>query len=922
MKRRMAHYGTNVPEFGAEDDILSQTNNAAPKRRWLLPLFNHGVTVLTAGLKTESSAIETGRLVLPAPVQSNQLFTGLQNFKATTADPSPNGAVGTRMQRFSDRNLQTYDCFTLSRQIDSFIADWNAGKAAFNGIPMAGPVPPDMDDIYFTIDAGKLQLVFVFTGDLAAEWGRSNVGTINSFFSRPANRLRGKSLREHIRAMYNTALAYIPVLYDNYNWDPVVSLVNPEHRDALYRVGNLGRAVLQPTKAAFRTFLRRYRTVVQGVSPESVKENLLELLKQVRKSTSVELGQAALGDRFAVILGQLREQILEAGDAAQLPTSTVIGKAALEAEFARNPSALDGLIGGVANVVRETFEQSNGDFRRDADFSVIGVEKLNTIAGGPRTTTFYKLRESVDYLQAEINKTNPSFGDVLKSVVVPEAQWQFFRRDVRPAESGISFTVDAPTAPPDRLTISVKRPRNYLSWQHIDQGDRFLVTSGDELIFGVKGGGAVATNAARDFTVDGRTDGRKHGTREFEIHFGNDDNFTEEETFKASIDLGSALPNVAFLVTDFAADADMKATASVRIAAEYFEPQFVGLLQQIDAVVHVRGTEPGDGIKLSFAQNDAAQQDKQITLPDDKEYVFSARYVSKAHTSPWATTGAITGVPSVVPPLQALAPRGSRVDDAIADTSLEATQASALAKQDEIDAPSAALDDAQTQLATLEIYIKGQQKAMDHLQSEPNNHVKKNVKWSLTPLAQNKFDLLRADLDDSVARLAPLTAVVNAHISKIQNKVTEREGDLQAAQHIESRDVLKQIRDAVEKDPVTIGDFQNLMNRRSYNLPLVPGEKAFEEWQKVPAGDQTYAIANRAKLQVFVEKGSLDKSQVVSGPEFITVLQAAISSHMPSVMKARESAYRAPRRSVFKTKTKGIGHPFLKNKPKFRFRLA
>ena len=181
---------------------------------------------------------------------------------------------------------------------------------------------------------------------------------------------------------------------------------------------------------------------------------------------------------------------------------------------------------------------------------------------------------------------------------------------------------------------------------------------------------------------------------------------------------------------------------------------------------------------------------------------------------------------------------------------------------------------------------------------------------------EERIKNLRGDVEHEQAR-------ANVSSRQQSNAVTERESSLQMHQQEQTRSVLTDIRDAVQRDPTTINDYFKVLQRRSYNLPLNEGLKPVRDFKALPESDQVFAVSHRDKLRMFFEKGSIDRTEEVTAPEFITILQAAITSHTPGALKQAETSYQAPSRSFLKTKTRGIGKPFMKrNAGRLRLRLA
>jgi len=927
----MAAYGTrqltSIHGYVSKDHYPGDDYNLA------LPLYDNVINILSASQRT--ARFDTAKIRPAPPRNMNERFTGLQQLR-DAIDPAVNNASytlgeGDRVQNFANRDLNLLDSFIITRAIRAFIADFNAGMGGFNDNPYR---VRELTDVQLSLDPEgpggdlKLQIILVaksggmnrawdqrwFQGDVAAR------RRLKKFFG--DNNVGAKTMRERLRDLYKMVTDYFNKIADN-DFTIDVMRARPERlelenvRAALYMIGNLGRVVLLPTTRGFTTFMKTYKKLetMEEMDIGIIRPELMSLIRALDRNSLENIGNAEMNNAYTPIIARARQLFQTAVENPEIDTQ-VVQRAQLEVIFEKdkNPKTLDNLSRRLAEAIEELAERRRG------------IENIPTLAG---------LVDSADYLQTEANKFR-DFGDVLKKSIdaFTEDQWGEFKRTVFPKDYGklSTATVTPDGANSGRIRVEVKRPNNARSWQHAGVGDHFAFSIDGERVFGRidRDGGAATlfpmagpTHITFHFPVDNIV--KRYGKKRVELLFMNDADGTDPLYSVASeVDLGKSIPTETFRKAEGAATpGDLEIEVKLRLRDLYTDGQsHEGFVREIEAYVHKNGEKIEDGIQVPFAII-ANDQVKTLNVPEAGNYQLTARMKTVGGDTPFQRSAPVAIAAPVVAPL-AVGTRAERVKnvgttdehEALADES-EADRVTSTAV---VNAKSLEMDGHHTNIDQIVKEIRD-------IRNNPAMHQLRDGNPSLnTPLiasARDRIQQLEAEMTRAQALARNAEKEITVESSRSLEATVARESATQNIETAKSREVLEDIREAVAKpDPVTMGDFYKLLQRRSYNLPLSTGSPATEEFNKLSPADQTWSVSHRDKLRVFLEKRSLDRDEPVTGPEFIRVLQEAISSHMPSAVKQDQESFRATSRSILQARTKGIGKPFMRKNKRLRLRLA
>ena len=523
-----------------------------------------------------------------------------------------------------------------------------------------------------------------------------------------------------------------------------------------------------------------------------------------------------------------------------------------------------------------------------------------------------KYAEAVDYLQEKMNVVNPDFGNVLKEIVtkIPAADWVHLRRTVQvPGAVSLTAKRDVDVA----IDFVVKRPHNYLSWAG---GNHYALAdeSGEVLAGVLRGNGPAAAPVplAADFNFTANVITKAYGPKTFTIHLL--DGAAGLNTLVSAdvkIDIGYDILAAGFTTLVLADNATLDAT--LQLLPVYSLPTYAGFVKAIEAYIHTEGSPARDGTVISIDPRDGGAQVISIAKPSTGSYVVSARIVTATGHSIFTESPAIAIRRAVPPP-------SLDIHNDVSEAKTTALDSAAAVETAEH--PKARLGVVLGDVAKYHTEITKLESEISVIEDDPKNHKSDSLTNNLLPPKQVVVNSLYAQVHNMRNQLAHASVEHTDTVGEHAALVATREGDHASVNSLRTQVLLEDIRDAVDK-PVTVGDFYKLLQRRSYNLPLNSGTRAASEWGKIlisPA-DQTWAVANRDKLRVFLEKKTLERNEPVTGAEFIRLLHESISSHMPSVIRSAESSFRAPDRSLLRAKTRGIGRPFMKSR-KLRLRLA
>ena len=922
-----ADYGTQKPKMTGA--LLIQAGGGG-RKRWEIPL--HEYDLINASNLAKEASINFDDITLGSGANT-EYFTALQAVRSATDNGvgrgSFTGAINRRPQRLDQFN--TFDCFTLSARIDDFMTIFNTHK---NTLTNTSKNKRDLQDVAITRTGSQLNIVLVADG---GNWHQAwadpaKEAEIKTFFNTANPNFGNKSVAQHLNEILSIALDYLPALYSQNNWkrssdnDPDVGL---------YSAGNLLRSALNPQSPKFDKFLSDYRELRNGLNnllPADFREKFQAAFKDLKSSTVTAVGIAAMSAEAADRFSQLTEEAfnrVEGMGGNPEATDLLIEKSKLVTAYSpKSSTTLQNLVERFAKRVKQLHAQYGG-FAGLPGGAAVGAttDPLANIPAGQQNTMIYKVRDSAEWLQKQINDDLPSYGDVFKSIMsIPEADWAQFGREIFPKEFALSFTVEKRLAGFERIRTSVTRPHNFRSWQHADHGDHIALVdksaTPDEVIHGVyktSGALAVATPAGKDFTFESNVS-KRYGKKEFVLHFLN--NALGDTTMlskELDVDFTHELEEETLTVVQLVQKALTPLTfeASVHIAPIYRDAAYAGLLTAIDSRVHKEGASVESGVIVNFDAANNVQQTVDVVVPETGNWVLSARYRTKSSTGAYQ----VSAPTAATPPAVVAAPAAvTRVDRAATgpDHLDEAGQSQTIVDDREHDLGRTALA-----VQGIQAQIDGHMFDIDALLKDPANHHGNNVTQALTASAKAQKEALEERLKNLRADVEHEQARANISSRQQANAVTERESSLQMRQQEQTRSVLTDIRDAVQRDPTTINDYFKVLQRRSYNLPLNDGLKPVRDFKALPESDQVFAVSHRDKLRMFFEKGSIDRSEEVTAPEFITILQAAITSHTPGALKQAETSYQAPSRSFLKTKTRGIGKPFMKrNAGRLRLRLA
>lgn len=926
----MAAYGTQ--QLTSVHGYVSKEHHPRGDYNLALPLYDNVINILSAGQRV--ARFDTAKIRPAPPRNMNERFTGLQQLR-DAIDPAVTNASytlgeGDRVQNFGQRDLHLLDSFRITRAVRDFITDFNIARGTgFADNPYR---VREITDVQFSLDPEgpggdlKLQIILVarsggmnnpwdqhwFQGDLAARQ------RLKRFFS--DNDVGAKKLRERIRDLYKMVSDYFNKISDN-DFTVDAMRARPDRmefentRAALYMVGNLGRAVLLPTTRGFTSFMESYKKLedMENMDINLVRPELMALIRALDRNALENIGNAEMNGAYTQIITRARQLFQTAVDNPEIDTQ-VVQRAQLEVIYNRdkNQKTLDNLSRRLAEAIEELAKRRQG------------IENIPELAG---------LVESTDYLQTEANKFD-KFGDVLKKLIdaFPQDQWAEFKRTVFPKgyEKMTKTEVTPVVGRSARITVRVTRPNNAKSWQHADVGRYFALTLDGEREFGRIDGEGVAVSLVQanarpnfNFPVDDVV--KRYGKKRAEVIFFNDQNGTDALYSVASeVDLGKDIPTEAFRKIEGVATAgDLEVEVKLRIRSLYTEGEsHDGFVREIEAYVHKDGSKAEDGLRVPFAIVEP-EQTKTLNVPEAGDYRFSARMKTIAGDTPFQRSDRFAIVAPVVAPL----PVGTRTERVKNVGTVDEHEA--LADESEAErVTSTAVVDAKS--LEMDVHHRNIDQIVQDIADIRNNramHQLRDGKASLnTPLlapARDRIQQLEAEMANAEAQARNAEKEITIQGQRSLEATVARESATQNIEAAKSRGVLEDIRDAVATpDPVTMGDFYKLLQRRSYNLPLNTGSPATEEFAKLSPADQTWAVSHRDKLRVFLEKRSLDRDEPVTGPEFVRVLQEAISSHMPAAIKQDQESFRATSRSILQARTKGIGKPFMKKNKRLRLRLA
>ncbi len=926
----MAAYGTR--QLTSVHGYVSKDHHPADDYNLALPLYDNVINILSAGQR--AARFDTAKIRPAPPRNMNERFTGLQQLRDAIDPAVTNGSYlmgeNDRVQNFGNRDLNLLDSFRITRAVRDFITDFNLARGGgFNDNPYT---VREITDVQFSLDPEgpggdlKLQIILVarsggmnrpwdsrwFQGDLAARQ------RLKRFFG--DNDVGAKKLRERIRDIYKMVTDYFNKIADN-DFTVDVMRARPDRmefenvRAALYMIGNLGRAVLLSTTRGFTSFMESYKKLedMESMDINLVRPELMALIRALDRNALENIGNAEMNGAFTQIITRARQLFQTAVDNPEIDTQ-VVQRAQLQViyEKDKNPKTLDNLSRRLAEAIEELAARRRG------------IENIPELAG---------LVESADYLQTEGNKFE-KLGDVLKKSIdaFTEDQWGEFQRTVFPKgyEKNTKAEITPDAGQSDRINVRVVRPNNAKSWQHAGVGRYFALTLDGERVFGRidSDGGSVNLVQARAgpnfrFQIDNVA--KRYGKKRSEVIFFNDQNGTDPlYSIASEVDLGKNIPTEAFRKIEGVATAgDLEVEVKLRLRPLYTDGEsHDGFVREIEAYLHKDGEKAEEGKQVPFAIVEP-EQTKTLNVPEAGDYRFSARMKTIGGDTPFQRSARFAVVAPVVAPL----PAGSRAErvknvgtvdehETLADES-EADRVTSTAT---VDAKSLEMD---LHHRNIDQIVKD----IADIRNNPAAHQQRDGKPSInTPLLapfRDRIQQFEAEMKNAEAQARNAEKEIAIQGQRSLEATVARESATQNIEAAKSRGVLEDIREAVAKpDPVTMGDFYKLLQRRSYNLPLNTGSPATEEFNKLSPADQTWAVSHRDKLRVFLEKRSLDRDEPVTGPEFVRVLQEAISSHMPAAIKQDQESFRATSRSILQARTKGIGKPFMKKNKRLRLRLA
>jgi len=919
----MVVYGIDRPT--AKHGFLSRANNGQAEYNLVLPLYHSETNILT--LAQRGRNLDTAKIKI-VPRGLNERFTALQQLRDGLTDDwmaANTSFIGEDRRFFTwqDGNLQLLDNFVITQKVRDFVNDWNALRAGWK-FPKA---IRKLTDVQFSVDGDKLAIILVgeeSAGMLNTKWDTGWVGSGASNKQKTAfykQNMGPKSIRGRIQELFMAVHEYFDKIKGFDEWSQDRDPTRPDLENAfasLYLVGNFGRAALDPTTRSFGEFLELYDNVLKTIRDldiQQLRPKLIKLIEYLDKDSIEAVGNAELGgDTFANQLSNARDRF-ESQTANVALRSQLISKEQIQTAYESDKSATT--LGNLSLRLSERLEEIHK--RRGS---------LRDVPGGELA----KLIESVEYLQEEANKIR-DFGDVLKNVVnkIPSDDWRYFQRTIFPKDFAKEITATARNVATNtrESRISIKRPHNIRSWQRTGFGDRLSITEGSEVVYGrYKQDGATVNTRNEDKNFSKNiVFPKRYGSRTIDIHFANDDDGDDIIlSTQVTVDLGLAIPENDFKTLDATPEAGgLKVKLEVELSDVYTAGSYQGFVEEIIAYVHEHGSAPTTGKQVSFPSS-AGKHEKIVTLDDaTTTYSFSARMKTKGGLTDFIANNVmgfnVVATPAVVLPTTTRQERTQNIGTAdehrkMADES-EASRATSSAMVD------AKTLDLEGHNQNIDKFLRDIQQIVD---DPDNHHLDAGMPSTTTPLkAAAKTQIQRIEAQIDAEKIAARSAEKGLQVesSRSLEATVARESATQNIEAAKSREVLEDIREAVSKpDPVTLGDFYKLLQRRSYNLPLNTGSAATEEFNKLSVADQTWAVSHRDKLRVFLEKRSLDRDETVTGPEFIRVLQEAISSHMPSAIKQDQESFRATSRSILQARTKGIGKPFMKKNKRLRLRLA